>query len=160
MANEIITLEMKLTNLLGKQSYSYLKKACTGKYRGTTDYCLQFEDKTCIFVSNGKKGYRNRIIEFINDFEYYYKHKQELEGWLKKLVNHDNQTAEWHGLPKLELIGTRIDNNDWFIVIDYYMCINEEQKLKLTYKETGFSYYCKGRGFNGYKEGLKSLIYR
>lgn len=159
MANDIKELERKLTLLVGKQSFTYKNVACTGKYRGSTDYSLLFEDNTCLFISNGRKSYRDRLIEFINDFEYYHKHKQKLEEWLKELVNHDNQTAEWQGLPKLELIGTRIDNNDWFIVVDYYMCINEEQKLKLTFKETGFSYYCKKDNFKDYKEKRKSLIY-
>jgi len=159
MANDIKELEQKLTLLLGKQSYTYMNEACTGKYKGSTDYSLQFEDNTCIFISNGRKSYRDRIIQYINDFEYYHNHKQAIDVWLKELVIHDNQTAEWQGLPKIELIGTRIDNSDWLNVADYYMCINEELKLKLTFKETGFSFYCKRGSFKDYEEKRRSLVY-
>lgn len=96
----------------------------------------------------------------INQFYYYNQHKDKLDLWIADVIKHDNITADWQKLPMLEFIGTRIDDNDQFVVFDYYMCISEEQKVKLTYKETGLSDYCKGKDKQWYEDNIKSFIYK
>lgn len=159
MAKSIKELEHILTNLLGKKSYICSATPCTGKYRGTSDYSLVFDDGTSLFISKGRAQYRIKLLLYITQFSYYHQHKEQIEEWIRTVLRHDNRTAEWQKLPPIEFIGTRIDE-DLFIVFDYYMCISKEQKLKLTYKETGFSYYCKGCGFKDYADKVKSFIYK
>ncbi|WP_165045344.1 hypothetical protein [Dysgonomonas sp. ZJ709] len=159
MAENIKELEVRLTELLGKKSYANSKRHCTGKWRGTIDYRLQFEDGTYVFISNGKKYYERNLFEYIAHFEYYHVHKEELETWIKSIIRNDNHTAVWHKLPLIELIGTRIDV-DQFIVFDYYLCVDTDTRLIKTYKETSFSYYCKGQPLDGYVDKIKSFIYK
>lgn len=159
MAENIKETEARLTKLLGKKSYEYSKRHCTGKWRGTIDYSLQFEDGTSIFISNGKKYYQRNLLEYITHFEYFHTHKEELEEWIKTIIKNDNHTAVWQKLPLIELIGIRIDD-DRFIVFDYYLCVDTDIKLVKTYKETSFSYYCKGQELEGYTQKIRSFIYK
>lgn len=159
MATDSKELEARLTELLGKKSYVNRKSHCTGKWRGTIDYRLQFEDGTYVFISNGKKYYERNLFEYIAHFEYYHAHKEELEEWIKSIIRNDNHTAVWQKLPLIELIGTRIDD-DRFIVFDYYLCVDTDIKLQKTYRETSFSYYCKGQQPEGYVDKIKSFIYK
>lgn len=158
MATDSKELEARLTELLGKKSYVNSKRHCTGKWRGKIDYRLLFEDGTYVFISNGKKYYDRNLFEYITHFEYYHAHKKELEEWIKSIIRNDNYTAVWQKLPLIELIGTRIDD-DQFIVFDYYLCVDSDTRLIKTYKETSFSYYCKGQTLGDYTEKIRSFIY-
>ncbi|WP_291125494.1 hypothetical protein [Dysgonomonas sp. UBA7698] len=160
MAKRIEELEFALTKLLGKKSGTCQKKPGEGKDKGTNFYSLVFNDGTSAFISWGRSSYRTRLLLMINQFYYYNQHKDKLDLWIADVIKHDNITADWQKLPMLEFIGTRIDDNDQFVVFDYYMCISEEQKVKLTYKETGLSDYCKGKDKQWYEDNIKSFIYK
>lgn len=112
-----------------------------------------------MFISTGMKNYKHNLLEYINEFEYYHLYKAELETWIKSVLEHDNFAADWQNLPLLEFIGTRIDDNH-FVVFDYYMCVDDNTKLMKTYKETIFSYYCKGKQKNDYADRISSFIYK
>ena len=156
MATDIKELEARLTELLGKKSY--IRK--NNRYKGKSFYSLHFEDESSVLISTGMKNYKYNLLKITSEFEYYRLHKAELEIWIKSILKHDNFAADWQKLPILEFIGTRIDDNDQFVVFDYYMCISEEQKIRLTYKETCLSYYCKGCETGNYKDETKSFIYK
>lgn len=160
MAKTIEELEFALTRQLGKKSCVCRKEPGKGEDRGTNFYSLVFDDGTSAFISWGRSGYRTKLLLLINQFYYYNQRKSELEQWIADIIKHDNITADWWKLPKLEFIGTRIDDNDQSIVFDYYMCIGQEQKIGLTYKETGLSDYCKGKDKLWYESNTKSFIYK
>jgi len=160
MAKSIKEMELTLARLLGKESCICKKTKGEDKDKGTDFYSLELDDGTSAFISWGRNSYRNKLLLMINQFYYYNQYKNELESWIADVIKHDNITAEWQRLPKLEFIGTRIDDNDQFIVLDYFMCISKDQKIRLTYKETGLSDYCKGKDKDWYENTTKSFIYK
>jgi len=159
MAKSIHELELTLTWLLGKQSCTCRKKPGKGEDRGTNFYSLVFDDGTSAYISWGRRSYRTKLLLMINEFSYYKQHKSELGLWITDIIAHDNIAADCRKLPKLEFIDTRIDD-DQFVVFDYFLCISREQKIRLTYRETVFSYYCKGSDFKDYQDTIKSFIYK
>ena len=164
MKIERLELEEKLKMILKKKSYTIEESPCDGKWKGTIDYSIIFNDGLKVFISNGIQYYIESLKLIIEGLEYYLLKKDQLEEWIKNVLRNDNHFAAWQRLPKIEFIESKInlDNNFsviLFIVFDYYLCINENQKIKMTYTETGFSHYCKGDPIWEFRKNTKSFIY-
>lgn len=69
----------ELCALLGHKSWTKTGSRCTGKWAGTTDYSLTWEDGTRMFVSNGMTYFEKEVSETID--------------MLKRTRNKENQQA-------------------------------------------------------------------
>ena len=79
MVKSIKELEQTLTGLLGKKTCICIETPGTGEERKVKFYSLKFEDDTSVYICSSKVYYREKLLQLICDFEYYHKHKSELE---------------------------------------------------------------------------------
>lgn len=145
--DKVIQLEKKLTDLLNKKSYYRLKRACGGKWRGTYDYRLVFEDETYIFISNGLKSYEYNLNVLIGEIEYFNSNKNRFEQWIKQVleVNSRNDAVNYV-FENLYMV----TNSGYlgYIVFDYHFIKEGIKSETHTYVESNLSCYCKSYEFN------------
>jgi len=117
-----------LCNLYGKEFDKITKQPCRGKWKGTTDYGLQFKDGSTKFISNGIKYFDEFIQQEIEQLNYFLQNKDALKKQVSKStgLNVDN----------FDLV---IHNNGLSIG---WICIQVDGK---NYTETSFTYFCKGK---------------
>ena len=97
----------KLTQLLGHKSWKKIGHPCTGKWRGTTDYSLLFEDGSGVFISNGMKYFDDRLVEITATLERFISpaFQTKMLDILNQQREIDNVVAESEGLHKYEILG-------------------------------------------------------
>lgn len=79
MNKQIVTMCDELCTLLGHKSWTKTGERCTGKWAGTTDYSLRWEDGTRMFISNGMSYFEKVVRDNVE--------------MLKRTRNKDNQRA-------------------------------------------------------------------
>lgn len=144
-------LEQSLTELLDKKSYIHYKRACTGKFRGTYDYGLTFEDGTKYFISNGKKYYLNHLTDAVKMYRYFHENREYLSRRTKEIIDRDNKQATSLGLKPVEFIDLNLKTADdgynlFWIGFDY-----RHDGILYWKTETTFFYACRGIGLNDEK---------
>lgn len=139
---KIRLLEGRLMELLGKESYKTEKSPCRGKFAGTYDYGLRFDDDTYFFVSNGKRDYEQKLKEAIERLRYFYATKKTLESWVKKVlaVNSEKDNIQYV-FDKLYVITDT--SYMGYIAFDYHYKKDNEE-IHYIYLESSFSRYCRG----------------
>ena len=143
ISEKILQLEEQLTGLLGKKSYTRSKRACAGKWQGTYDYRLLFDDGTYCFISNGMKDYERNLLTVIREILYFNDHKEYIEQWIKTVLDINNKQIEDINYTFDKVYMITDSGYLGYIVFDYYVePIGAEKKL-YTYVESGFSCYCK-----------------
>lgn len=79
MNKQTMALCDELCSLLGHKSWTKVGQRCTGKWAGTTDYSLRWEDGTRMFISNGMSYFEEVVRETVE--------------MLKRTRDKDNQRA-------------------------------------------------------------------
>lgn len=103
--NKIQTeLSQRLANLLGYETVERIGSRCTGKYKGTIDYSLVFDGKTCLFLTNGLTCFSERIREYIQAVEIFQKNKKHMFQTICQQIEKDNITAKKEGLLPVKVI--------------------------------------------------------
>lgn len=107
----------KLTQLLGHKSWQKIGHRCTGKWRGTTDYSLLFEDGTRIFISNGMQYFDEGLMTEITNLERFI--SPAFQSRMLKILNRqrevDNEAAKSEGLLNYKIIGLTFKEMSWGI---------------------------------------------
>lgn len=144
-SKQTIELEQKLTLLLGKTSYTCTKRACRGKWKGTYDYSMLFNDNTCLCVSTGLKGYHKKLEDFIKEVEFFITNRDKLSGWIKEVLKANDLKT-----PSVKNMFDRL----YLITDDNYMCspafdfhteLDGLLVQSFTFLEGSFCDYCLGR---------------
>ncbi len=125
-----------LCYLLDFRSYKKIGKRCTGKWRGTTDYSLVFDDKYKLFVSNGMSYFNERLTEFIKNITDFEKNKKEILQKLQFYSIQDNETATKEGLKTTKILDIGvIKDSDLFLLWPYILM--EVDGIQFRFIETG-----------------------
>ena len=113
----------KLAKLFNAKTGAIEKTACTGKYRGTFDYSVVFDNGTSFFISNGLKYFNSRIDDLIKTYENFnqIENKNKILNYLKKECELDKTEAVKQGLNAYKIIDVDYSkkNNSylgWFYV--------------------------------------------
>lgn len=109
--------------LHGKEFKCISKHSCTGKWSGTTDYCIVFSDDTRYFVSNGMKYFNEKLQSKIDEFNYLQLNKNKLKEKIAFSLD--------------------LDVNSFDLIFDkelFFVCIFINGLL---FTETNFSFFCK-----------------
>ena len=128
----------KLTNLLGFTSYQKIGSRCCGKYKGTTDYSLVFDNKVCFFISNGMSSFSERLIEHIRDVTIFQNHKEEMFQAVCRQVEQDNLTARKEGLLAVKCLSLEICKTSTIYFLWPYIRM-EVGGQQFDFIETGFT---------------------
>ena len=157
--DEIANLEQQLTELLGKTRYTPTKCRCTGKWSGTTDYSLIFEDQSQIFISNGKLHYEETLRSMIAQYKFYADNKSRLTELTAQIVEHDNRQAIQLGLRPVTFNGLILLDKPKSSQVFWIGARMELGGLAFTHLETSFYYALRGIPL-GNEDYFRSLIDR
>ena len=134
-------LEAKMTRLahcFDSKTGVKIGVPCRGKWRGTTDYSIRFDDGTSLFISNGMKKFEEKLDEMLTTYEGFEVMKQQILQVLQDIESTDNEIASQKGLNEYHIldIGYSKGRNfmGWF-----YLTIDVNGKIT-TQLETGLNY--------------------
>lgn len=124
-----------LARLFGAQSGTKVGIPCSGKWKGTTDYSVKFNNGVRFYISNGMKYFEKNLDEEIKVYSAFESMKSEIIEALQAFEVHDNQLAALAGLSNYHVLDIDYlksgDYLGWFYAI---VDINGERH---TVKETG-----------------------
>lgn len=127
----------KLTKLLGHKSWQKIGHPCTGKWRGTTDYSLLFEDETHVFISNGMKYFDECLAEMVDTLERFISPSFQTEFMeiLNRQREVDDKVAASEGLHSYKILGFAY--KQVFFGIHYGLKLEVDGTV-FNFMETGF----------------------
>ena len=104
-------LAAQLAELIGCKSYTHISKRCTGKWRGTTDYGLLFDNGCYHFASNGMAGFEQEIQKDILEISTVLQYRESYQAVISEQLALDNEIALREGLSPVKLIDTGINTD-------------------------------------------------
>ena len=128
----------KLTELLGFTSYEKIGERCTGKYEGTIDYSLVFDNKVRFFISNGMNYFSERIRDHIRDVTTFHNYNEDMFQTVCRQIEIDNLTAEKEGLFPVKCLSLDICKTSTFSFMWPYLQM-EVAGHQFDFVETGFA---------------------
>ncbi|MBO4499150.1 MAG: hypothetical protein J5732_02725 [Bacteroidaceae bacterium] len=132
----------ELCALLGHKSWTKAGRRCTGKWSGTTDYSLIWEDGTGMFISNGMSYFDTGVSETIDMLKRTRnpENQRAMMEVLWEFEDDDAKMAKEAGLQRYELLGLlEIVEPDIHGMIWWGVRIKVGDRI-INYRETGMSY--------------------
>ena len=90
----------KLAALLGYNSGKHTVSACTGKWAGTMDHYVEFDNGKKLFICNGAEHFDKSLTEIKEKLEKINKTRTRLLEMLKEQAETDSMTASREGLAR------------------------------------------------------------
>ena len=130
----------ELTALIGCKSYERISQACTGKWRGTTDYGLLFDNCCYHFVSNGMGAFDQNLREVITEIKTVREQREEHLSIIKEQVERDNAVAATEGLSQIKVLNTAVNTESEHCFLWAYVLLEVNGK-RFKFIETMLNYY-------------------
>ena len=148
----------ELAKLFGANTGVKVGRACTGKWRGTTDYSVEFNDNRKFFITNGMKNFDTRLDTYIVTYKTFNENKNEILAILKELEKADNEIAEEKGFKTYEVVDVDY-NKDWNYNYEgwFYVTIKVGDIVK-TVMETGLNFAIKNGCLYGFDKMREELF--
>ena len=107
MDKTTVELCNELCALLGHRSWTKEGSRCTGKWAGTTDYSLRWDDGTSMFISNGMTYFEERVKETVEMVRRTRstEHQEAIMDVLREYEREDAEMAREAGLKSYRLLG-------------------------------------------------------
>lgn len=116
-----------LAELLGHTSCTRTTEACSGKWAGTYDHSLVFEDGTSLFICNGSENFNKTIEYYIECMENLSENNKKIMiGLLQEQAKKDAIKASAEGLLPCHPISINI-KADVFFDITVLMKVEEKE---------------------------------
>jgi hypothetical protein len=109
MNKEQTALCHELTRILGYSTFIKIGQRCTGKWAGTTDYSLVFDERTKLFISNGMNHFSESVKNYIRQLQIFEKYREAMFQTICKQVEKDNLIAEQEGLLPVKCISLNMN---------------------------------------------------
>ena len=134
----------QLAEMFGARSGEIVGSSCSGKWAGTTDYSVKFNNGNEVFISNGMKDFNNKLDYLLSIYGNFAKKKTEILSILREMEKTDAVTAAENGLKSYHVIDVDYQKNSnhcngWFYAII------EVDGVTTTIQETGL--HCSIRSF-------------
>ncbi|HIY88826.1 MAG TPA: hypothetical protein H9824_09005 [Candidatus Bacteroides pullicola] len=103
--------------LVGGKTWERTSHACTGDWRGTTDYGFIMDGRVKFFVSNGMSYFEEQVREWIKAIRMFRMKKDYYLRLLRGQVEKDNANAMAEGLYNIKLLDIGIlspESNDQY----------------------------------------------
>ena len=108
----------QLATLLGYASGRHTVSACTGKWAGTLDHYVEFDNGKKLFICNGALYFNEKIQDFIDTIKNLKDNYDILLGMLKKQAEHDAATAKTENLLSYTPHAIKlVHNNIWLDIV-------------------------------------------
>lgn len=109
-----------LAKLFGANSGTITKLACRGKYAGTYDYSVTFDNGVEYFVTNGFKYFEKVLDNMIKLYSAFPSKKDKIINYYKKCSKVDNEHANFLGFKTYEVVDVEFIKNGqllgWFYI--------------------------------------------
>lgn len=139
MTKEQFQICQELTRLMGYNTFDKTSRRCTGKWSGTTDYSLVFDNKITLSVSNGMTHFYETVNTYIDQLKQFKTNKDCMLQQIRKNVISDNLTAKEEGLFPVTVkdIGINL-SNEHYLLWNYLLL--EVDGCTFQFIETGLNY--------------------
>lgn len=88
----------KLAQLFGATTGTKIGSPCGGKWAGTTDYSIKFDNEAKMFISNGMKSFDEILEIYISQYKNFILNKEKIVSAFKEMSIRDNKIAKEKGL--------------------------------------------------------------
>jgi len=107
MDKETKALCDEMCALMGHKSWTKVGSPCTGKWAGTTDYSLRWEDGQEMFVNNGMYGFKSRLTEAVEGLKRCRsaEHQRAVMEVLREWQASDARLSQEHGVKGYDILG-------------------------------------------------------
>ena len=133
-------LAAQLTELIGCKSYTHIAKRCTGKWHGTTDHGLLFNNGCYHFVSNGMAGFEQEIQKDILEISTVLQYRESYRTVISEQLALDNEIALREGLSPVKLIDIGV-NTDYELCFLWVYALLEVNGRQFRFIETMLNYH-------------------
>lgn len=139
MNKEQFQICQELTHLMGYNTFRKTSRRCTGKWRGTTDYSLVFDNKLSLYLSNGMTYFYETAKERINQLKQFKVNKDHMLQLIREYVIADNIIAKEEGLFPVAVkdIGLNLSNENYLL---WNYLLLEVDGCTFQFIETGLNY--------------------
>lgn len=117
MTKNAVYLLETLIGQMGCKAYKRWKKPCVGKYRGTYDYGVTFDNGLDLFISNGPDGFEARIRGMIGNINTMRLNREKYIMVIGRRLEEDNRLSGLEGMNTVKLldVGVNLDMQDKFL---------------------------------------------
>lgn len=146
------------TELVGRKSWSKIAQPCTGKWRGTTDYGILFDDGMQYFISNGMQCFNEKLANEITSIHVLRNNHKKYLQILREQARLDNEIARKEGLHPVTIVdvGQEMESENHFLWAYVILDVNGHW-FKFT--ETGLNYAMKQDAMDKWIEGCKKSLF-
>ena len=147
----------ELATLFNATTGTKVGRACTGKWRGTTDYYVEFNTGDKYFITNGMKGFDERLDEVIKLYKTFNANKAEIMEILRERANVDNEIAREKGFKTYEVLDVTYNKDFRYMYGGWFYITIKVGEVVRTLMETGLNYAIKNgcnRGFDVMRETM------
>lgn len=130
----------ELCALLGHKSWTKVGRRCTGKWAGTTDYSLQWEDGTTFFVTNGMTYFEKTVKETVDMLKRTRtkEHQKAIMDVLREYEKDDAILSKENGMKSYKVLGLIEVTGDSSGLIWWGLRLDIGGKV-VDFRETGLS---------------------
>ena len=129
----------RLAELFGAKSGEKVGSSCSGKWAGTTDYYVKFNNGFRYHISNGLKKFDENLDDLLSVYSGFAEKKTEILSILREMEQADNALAAENGLKSYHVIDIDYMKND-HDYIGWFYAIIEVDGIKMTIRETNLHY--------------------
>lgn len=144
-----------LAALFGAHKGEKVGSSCSGKWAGTSDYSVKFDNGYQFYISNGMKHFDKELEDKVNIYEGFYSRRNDIVSILREMETEDNKVAAEKGLKSYHVVDVDfIRKSDHFQ--GWFYAVIEIDGERTTIQETGL--HCSIRNFcrDGNKNHLLS----
>lgn len=144
-----------LAALFGAHKGEKVGSSCSGKWAGTSDYSVKFDNGYQFYISNGMKYFDEELEDKVNIYEGFYSRRNDIVSILREMETEDNKVAAEKGLKSYHVVDADfIRKSDLFQ--GWFYAVIEVDGERTTIQETGL--HCSIRNYcsDGNKNHLLS----
>ncbi len=128
----------RLAKCFGAESGEKVGSSCSGKWAGTTDYSVKFNNGVKMFISNGMKHFDNILAERVAAYENFGLNKDVVIDKLRTLEATDNEKAAEMGMKQYHIKDIRCTQSGDYM--GWFYGVIEVDGKETTISETGLHY--------------------
>ena len=129
----------RLAELFGAKTGTKTGVRCSGKWAGTTDYSVTFDNGEHFFISNGMKAWDINFDKIFRTYSRFAEKKSEIIDVLRTIEEQDRKIAEEQGLLSYHVIDVDYQKTGGYIGW-FYVTIQLSDGRITTMQETGLKY--------------------
>lgn len=147
----------ELAKLFNAQTGEKVSRSCSGKWSGTIDYSIRFNNGCKFFISNGMERFDHNLDYLLKVYGTFKEKKAEIISILREMEKDDMLMAAENNLKSYHVIDVDYQKNDDDYIGWFYVVI-EVDGVQTTIQETGLCYSIKNFCNDGNKDHLLSKM--